>query len=53
MWPYLLQRRRELSIAKVTYRDSFLGKAIGEWFTLKEYLWASPDNHKQATVAIR
>lgn len=53
VWPYLLQRQQELSTRKRIYRESFLSKAVGEWFTLTEHLWTSPDDPKQATVAIR
>ncbi|KIL67864.1 hypothetical protein M378DRAFT_984157 [Amanita muscaria Koide BX008] len=53
VWPYLLQRQQELSTRKRIYMESFLSKAVGEWFTLTEHLWTSPDDPKQATVAIR
>lgn len=52
MWPYLRQREQEATARKQTFRDSFLGRAL-KAKGISEHLWTSPDNPKQAVVAVR
>jgi hypothetical protein len=52
MWPYLRVRQEELIERRRIYCDSFLGRVIHQGH-ISDRLWTSPDNDKQATVAVR
>ncbi|KAF8158305.1 hypothetical protein B0H34DRAFT_859112 [Crassisporium funariophilum] len=52
-WPYLNQRRQEVSKRKTAYKQSFLGRALNGLCDISDGLWLSPGNEKQATIAVR
>ena len=53
-WPYLLQREQEILERKDVVMNSFLLPAFrGPGDLISVRLWASPDNEKQLTVALR
>jgi hypothetical protein len=55
MWPYLRQRRAEAAGRKAVFEASFLGRNVyrGEVDPIAERLWASPDDERQACMALR
>ncbi|KAF7346173.1 hypothetical protein MSAN_01844100 [Mycena sanguinolenta] len=59
MWPYLRQRRQEVSTRKQEYRTSFLSRAITltsgseSGNPISERLWTSPDHERQIVIALR
>ncbi|KAH9161139.1 hypothetical protein EDB89DRAFT_1861904 [Lactarius sanguifluus] len=53
-WPYLRQREQEILERKNAVMSSFLLPAFrGPGVLISARLWASPDNEKQLTVALR
>ena len=53
-WPYLRQREQEVLERKSAVMSSFLLPAFrGPGDLISAHLWASPDNEKQLTVALR
>ncbi|KAH9060494.1 hypothetical protein EDB87DRAFT_1683726 [Lactarius vividus] len=53
-WPYLRQREQEVLERKNAVMSSFLFPAFrGHGVLISARLWASPDNEKQLTVALR
>lgn len=53
-WPYLRQREQEILERKKAVTGSFLFPALrGPGDLISARLWASPDNEKQLTVALR
>ena len=53
-WPYLRLREQEVLERKYTVMSSFLHSAFrGPNHLISAHLWASPDNEKQLTVALR
>ena len=53
-WPYLRQREQEILERKSAVLSSFLFPALrGPRDLISARLWASPDNEKQLTVALR
>ena len=53
-WPYLRQREQEILERKSAVMSSFLFSALlGRCDLISSHLWASPDNEKQLTVALR
>jgi hypothetical protein len=53
-WPYLRQREKEILERKNAVMSSFLFPALrGPGDLISTRLWASPDNEKQLTVALR
>ena len=52
-WPYLRAREAELAEQRGRYLQSFLHHYYGTFEPIGRHLWASPDNPKQYTVAIR
>ncbi|KAH8994325.1 hypothetical protein EDB86DRAFT_3044932 [Lactarius hatsudake] len=53
-WPYLRQREQEILERKNAVMSSFLSPAFrGPGVLISARLWASPDNEKQLTVALR
>ncbi|KAJ6508939.1 hypothetical protein C8R45DRAFT_1170057, partial [Mycena sanguinolenta] len=59
MWPYLRQRRLEVSARKQEYSSSFLSRVITLTGNTKsgnpisEHLWTSPDHERQIVIALR
>ncbi|KAG6841712.1 hypothetical protein C0991_007984 [Blastosporella zonata] len=53
MWPYLRLRQEESATRKHIFFTSFLGKATAGRCIISSHLWTSPDNVKQATIAVR
>ncbi|KAI0250969.1 hypothetical protein BJV78DRAFT_1086814, partial [Lactifluus subvellereus] len=53
-WPYLRLREQEVLERKYAVMSSFLQSAFrGPNYLISAHLWASPDNEKQLTVALR
>ncbi|KAJ7254343.1 hypothetical protein B0H12DRAFT_1323432 [Mycena haematopus] len=56
MWPYLRQRRQEVSTRQREYRMSFLSRvfpASGTKSPISKRLWTSPDHERQIVIALR
>ena len=52
-WPYLRARETELAKQRDRYLQSFLHRFYRTFEPIDRHLWASPDDPKQCTVAIR
>ncbi|KAJ7857676.1 hypothetical protein B0H14DRAFT_2352127, partial [Mycena olivaceomarginata] len=52
MWPYLQQRREEVSTRKRDFNASFLSRVCAQ-NPISEQLWASPDHERQILIGLR
>lgn len=52
-WPYLVYRINEAKKRRNTYEASFVGRALRFMYKVSDEVWTSPDDHKQAMMAIR
>ncbi|KAJ7212246.1 hypothetical protein GGX14DRAFT_519842 [Mycena pura] len=52
MWPYLLQRMKELSMRKSQY-DRCFRSGVFPTHAISEHLWTSPDHERQIAIALR
>ena len=52
-WPYLVFRINEAKKRRNAYEQSFIGRALRFMYKVSDEVWTSPDDYKQAMMAVR